>query len=203
MKLNFSIRTLRDLLFTAIYAFTALKTVSKVCKWVTGRFNINALASLSQGGRLESTDVMVIGETTTGKLLYSGIRATIFHNKNDKIDFQKRLQFTEDLVNTSRLVSTHFARLKVRLVKITRYTAHGETYYKAGNFVWNRYNKTVPAEETTILRWDILFRSRLDKLITSVTMNIWNLMARYDLGEEELVERIRTAEAERCASGRL
>ena len=201
MKLNFSIRTLRDLLFTAIYAFTALKTVSKVCNWVTGRFKINALASLSQGERLDSTDVMVVGETQNGKLLYSGIRATIFHNKNDKIDFLKRLQFTEDLVNTSRLVSTHYGNLKVRLLKITRYTAHGETYFKAGNFVWNRYN-TVPAEETTILRWDIIFRSRLDKLITSITMNIWNIMARYDLGEEELVERIRIAEAERRASGR-
>ena len=201
MKLNFSIRTLRDLLFTAIYAFTALKTVSKVCNWVTGRFKINALASLSQGERLDSTDVMVVGETQNGKLLYSGIRATIFHNKNDKIDFLKRLQFTEDLVNTSRLVSTHYGNLKVRLLKITRYTAHGETYFKAGNFVWNRYN-TVPAEETTILRWDIIFRSRLDKLITSITMNIWALMARYDLGEEELVERIRIAEAERRASGR-
>lgn len=201
MKLNFSIRTLRDLLFTAIYAFTALKTVSKVCNWVTGRFKINALASLSQWERLTSTDVMVVGETQNGKLLYSGIRATIFHNKNDKIDFQKRLQFTEDLVNTSRLVSTHYGNLKVRLLKITRYTAHGETFFKAGNFVWNRYN-TVPAEETTILRWDIIFRSRLDKLITSITMNIWALMARYDLGEEELVERIRIAEAERRASGR-
>lgn len=201
MKLNFSIRTLRDLLFTAIYAFTALKTVSKVCKWVTGRFKINALASLSQGERLDSTDVMVVGETQNGKLLYSGIRATIFHNKNDKIDFQKRLQFTDDLINTSRLVSTHYGNLKVRLIKITRYTAHGETYFKAGNFVWNRY-KPVPVEETTILRWDVIFRSRLDKLITSITMNIWNLMARYDLGEEELVERIRIAEAERRASGR-
>lgn len=202
MKLNFSIRTLRDLLFTAIYAFTALKTVSKVCKWVTGRFKINALASLSQGERLDSTDVMVVGETQNGKLLFSGIRATIFHNKNDKIDFQKRLQFTEDIVNTSRLVSTHYGNLKVRLLKLTRYTAHGETFFKAGNFVWNRYNQ-VPAEETTILRWDVIFRSRLDKLITSITMNIWNLMARYDLGEEELVERIRTAEAERSASGWL
>lgn len=202
MKLNFSIRTLRDLLFTTIYAFTAVKTVSKVCKWVTGRFKINALASLSQGYRLDSTDVMVVGETPNGKLLYSGIRATIFHNKNDAIDFQKRLQFTEDIVNTSRLVSTHFARLKVKLIKITRYTEHGETYFKAGNFIWNRY-KPVPAVATTILIWDVIFRSRLDKLITSITMNVWALMARYDLGEAELVERIRTAEAERRASERL